>query len=136
MPIVNIRMTSERSALVVGDLHEIAAEIKNGKGPIGALITDTAMTGNIRQSIVSIEILSDKMAIVTGDISTLTNQVKSGKGTIGTLMMDTTFVGNLNQSVLNLKAGTEKFDENMEALKGSFLLKGYFRKQEKKKGLK
>ncbi|MCX6312468.1 MAG: MlaD family protein [Bacteroidetes bacterium] len=130
--IVSIRMTGERSALVVGDLRGIAADIKSGKGPIGALITDTAMTGKIRQSVVSIQLLSDKMAIVTGDIGTLTTQVKSGQGTVGTLMMDTTFVGNLNQSILNLKSGTQKFDEDMEALKGSFLLKRYFRKQEKK----
>lgn len=131
--IVSIRMTGERSAIVVGDIGLIANDIKNGKGPIGALITDTAMTGQIKQSIVSIKIISDKMALVTGDIGVLTTQVRSGQGTIGTLMMDTTFVGNLNQSVLNLKLGTAKFDENMEALKGSFLLKGYFRRQERKK---
>ncbi|HET6990649.1 MAG TPA: hypothetical protein VFJ43_04960, partial [Bacteroidia bacterium] len=93
----------------------------------------TAMTGQIKQSVVSIKMLSDKMAIVTGDISQLTAQVKSGQGTIGTLMMDTTFVGNLNQSVLNLKSGTKKFDENMDALKSSFLLRRYFRKQAQNK---
>jgi phospholipid/cholesterol/gamma-HCH transport system substrate-binding protein len=130
--IVNIRVTSEHSAIVVGDLGLIAKDIKDGKGPIGALITDTAMTGQIKQSVVNIQMISDKMALVTGDISALTTQVKSGQGTVGTLMMDTTFVSNLNQSVLNLKSGTQKFDENMDALKGSFLLKGYFKKQEKK----
>ena len=131
--IVSIRVTSDRSAIVIGDLGDIAKDIKNGKGPIGALITDTAMTGQIKQSVVSIKIISDKMAIVTGDMAVLTQQVRSGQGTVGTLMMDTTFVGNLNQSVLNLKSGTAKFDENMVALKGSFLLRGYFRKQAKNK---
>lgn len=131
--IVSIRVTGENSAVVVGDLRVIAKDIRNGKGTIGALITDTVLSGKVKQSIVNVQMVSDKMAVVTGDIGTITSQVKSGQGTLGTLVMDTTFVGNLNQSILNLKSGTAKFDENMDALKGSFLLRGYFRKKEKEK---
>lgn len=131
--IVSIRLTSERSAIVVGDLHLITQDIRDGKGPVGALITDTALTGQIRQSVVNIQMVSDKMAVITGDLSLLTAQVKSGEGTVGTLLMDTTFVGNLNQSVISLKSGTAAFNDDMQALKQSWLLRGYFRKQEKAK---
>ncbi|CAN5239224.1 hypothetical protein BH09BAC5_BH09BAC5_28020 [soil metagenome] len=131
--IVSIKITSDHSAIITGDLSRITKNIQEGKGTIGALLTDTAMSGQLKQSIVNVQLMSDRVAVVSGDLSMLTNQVKSGEGTVGMLMMDTTFVGNLNQSMINLKSGTANFNEDMEALKSSFLLKHYFRKQAKTK---
>lgn len=130
--VVNIRLTGERTAIITGDLSRITGDIRAGKGTVGALITDTTLSGNLRQSIVTIKAVSDRMALVTGDVSAVTGQVRSGQGTVGALVMDTTLVGRLNQSIINLQNGTAGFNENMEALKHSFLLRGYFRKQEKK----
>jgi phospholipid/cholesterol/gamma-HCH transport system substrate-binding protein len=39
----------------------------------------------------------------------------------------------LKETISNLNKGTAKFDENMEALKHSFLTKKYFKEQEKEK---
>ena len=39
----------------------------------------------------------------------------------------------LNKSLNNIQTGTDGFNQNMEALKHNFLLRGYFRKQEKRK---
>ena len=119
--------------MVAGDLSRITKDIRAGKGSIGALITDTTMYGQMQQSIVNIKLVSDRVAILSGDMSVLSGQIKSGEGTIGMLMMDTTFVGNLNASVLSLKAGTANFNEDMEALKHSFLLRKYYKKQAKSK---
>lgn len=130
--IVSIRLTGEHTAILSGDLSQISSDIRAGKGPVGALITDTTMTGQIRHSIVTIKLISDQLAVVTGDVGVLTSQARSGEGAVGTLVMDTAFAGSLDRSVQNLEAGTAGFNENMEALKHSFLLKGYFRKQEKK----
>ncbi|MFT7351606.1 MAG: phospholipid/cholesterol/gamma-HCH transport system substrate-binding protein [Flavobacterium sp.] len=46
-------------------------------------------------------------------------------------------VENIYKNIVNLKQGTAKLDENMEAVKSNFLLRGYFKKkkraEEKKK---
>ena len=42
-------------------------------------------------------------------------------------------VNNLNKSLDNIQMGTDGFNQNMEALKKSFLFRGYFRRQEKQK---
>ncbi|HTL81411.1 MAG TPA: MlaD family protein [Bacteroidia bacterium] len=131
--IVSIRITGANTALVTGDLSRISQNIRAGKGSIGALVADTTFYGQLHQSVVNIKLISDRMAIISGDMSDFTTQVKNGEGTVGMLMMDTTFVGNLNSSVVNLKAGTDNFNQNMEALKHSFLLRPYFRKQDKDK---
>ncbi len=52
-------------------------------------------------------------------------------GTVDFLASDTTFVNNLNATMENLNEGTARFNENMEAMKHSFLTRGYFKKQEK-----
>ncbi len=41
------------------------------------------------------------------------------------------FVNQLEKSMENIEQGTERFNENMEALKHNFLTRGYFRKLEK-----
>lgn len=129
--IVNIRLTSQNSAILAGDLSSITHSIRYGNGVIGMLITDTTVSGQVKQSLVTIQAASDRLAVVSGDLSAISAQVRSGEGTIGTLVMDTAFVQHLDQSVINLQSGTAGFNENMEALKHSFLLRAYFRKQAK-----
>lgn len=130
--IVSIRLTSDRSAIITGNLSQITGEIRSGNGPVGMLLSDTSLTGQIRQSFVNFKMVSDTLAVITGDLRVFVKQAKNGEGTIGTLVNDTTLAQNLSEGVANLKTGAAGFSENMEALKHSFLLRGYFKKQEKK----
>jgi phospholipid/cholesterol/gamma-HCH transport system substrate-binding protein len=57
--------------------------------------------------------------------------IKTGHGTISTLVNDTASANSLKRSLDNIEVSTQKFSENMEALKHNFLFKGYFKKQEK-----
>ncbi len=131
--IVNIKITSSRTAIITGDLKRIIQEVKFGKGTIGALLTDTLMSKKLNQTIVNIKLVSDTLAYISGDLRSVTQKIKNGEGAIGTILMDTTFVHNLNKSIENIKNGSEGFDQNMEALKHNILLRNYFKKQEKKK---
>lgn len=131
--IVNIKLTSQNSATITGDLSRIVADINAGKGTIGALITDTTLSNTLKQTIVNIKVVSDTLGYITGDLNNFSQSIQSGEGAIGTILMDTTFAHDLNKSMENLRKGTEGFNENMEALKHSIFLRRYFRKQEKKK---
>jgi phospholipid/cholesterol/gamma-HCH transport system substrate-binding protein len=42
-------------------------------------------------------------------------------------------VSKINVSLDNIQKGTDGFNQNMEALKHNFLLRGYFKKLERKK---
>jgi phospholipid/cholesterol/gamma-HCH transport system substrate-binding protein len=133
--IVSICKTGEQSAIITGDLSEITSSIKNGKGTLGALITDTVISNQMKQTIVKIHYISDTMAQISGDLKFLTAHVKKGEGAIGALFMDTLFAADLKQSLLNVKHGSKGLNENLEAIKSSFLLKKYFKKQDKKKAV-
>lgn len=129
--IVSIRLTGDRSAVITGDLSRIVASVKNGKGTLGALITDTAISHQIKQTIVKIQLVSDTLAYISGDLNYVSGKIRNGEGAVGTVLMDTTFAGNLNQSVLDIRKASRGFNETLDALKNSFLLRKYFRRQSK-----
>lgn len=131
--VVNIKLTSERSAIITGDLSRLIQDVKSGKGVIGALITDTSLTKKVKQTIVNIKFTSDTLAYITGDLKSVSQRIKNGEGAIGTILMDTNFVHNLNKSMENIEKGTDGFNQNMKALKHSILLRKYFKKETKSK---
>jgi phospholipid/cholesterol/gamma-HCH transport system substrate-binding protein len=49
-----------------------------------------------------------------------------------TLLKDPALAEKLNVSMDNIRQGTQAFSQDMEALKHNFLLRGYFRKLERK----
>jgi phospholipid/cholesterol/gamma-HCH transport system substrate-binding protein len=131
--VVKFKVTSDNSAIVTGDLKQIVQDIKIGKGSMGALLMDNSFSDKLNQTVVSINALSDSVAIITGDFRMVSQRLKNGEGSVGTLLTDTTFVHNLNMSLKTVNLGAGNFNDNMEALKQTWPLKRYFKKQQKAK---
>ena len=81
----------------------------------------------------SLKVSADNAAVITANLADITSRINSGKGALGKLLKDTTLSSNLSATVKNLKKGSEGLNENMEAAKHNFLLRGFFRKKEKEK---
>jgi phospholipid/cholesterol/gamma-HCH transport system substrate-binding protein len=79
----------------------------------------------------SLKVTADNTAIITDQLAEIMIKVNSGTGTLGRLIRDSTIARNLNQTVVNLKNSTRSLDENMNAAKENFLLKGYFNRKAK-----
>lgn len=71
--------------------------------------------------------------VVSTEISHITRKMNSKNGIIGRLIDDSTFSAKIDKTVRNLETASGGLSQNMEAAKSSFLLKGYFKKKEKKK---
>jgi phospholipid/cholesterol/gamma-HCH transport system substrate-binding protein len=85
--------------------------------------TDAIMAGLL--------ITADNAAIVSDQLAEIMVNVNSGKGTIGRLIQDTTMADNFSQTMISIKKSSKGLDENMNAAKHNFLLKGYFNKKAK-----
>jgi phospholipid/cholesterol/gamma-HCH transport system substrate-binding protein len=77
---------------------------------------------------------SSKVAIgnindASGDMKAISSKINNGQGTIGALVNDRTVFRNLNEMVQEAQAGATSFQENMEALKHNFFLRGFFKKR-------
>lgn len=131
--ILNVKGMSKQAVGIAGNFEQISKTIKNGKGTVGSLISDSSVFLNLKQVMGRLQKVSDTAEIVANDISSIVGKIKKGEGSVGNLITDTTFIHNLNKSVESINSAAKGFDENMEAFKHSILLRGYYRKQEKKK---
>jgi phospholipid/cholesterol/gamma-HCH transport system substrate-binding protein len=77
----------------------------------------------------SLQVTAGNAEIISQQLAEIMFKVNSGEGTIGRLIQDTVIAENLSQTMLNLKTSSKGLDENMEAAKHNFLLRGYFNKK-------
>lgn len=77
----------------------------------------------------SISVTASNAEIITQQLAEIMSKINSGTGTLGRLIQDTTIAGNLDQTIINLKKSSKGLNENMEAVKHNFLLKGFFNKK-------
>ena len=76
------------------------------------------------------------ITVASANVSDITAKVNSGQGTIGSLVNDKKIYTQLDQTTAGLRdtighaqAGVTAFQENMEAMKQNFLVRGYFKKR-------
>jgi len=112
------------------DVQALTHGMRQGRGPIGYLLTDKAFAGQLGHAAGQLAGTSDTLAAT---LAGLKRQVQTGAGPLHTLLADTALSGQLRQSASNVAQGTQKLNQSMEALQHSFLLRGYFRRQEKKR---
>ena len=79
----------------------------------------------------SLQVTADNAAIVSDQLAEIMIKINSGNGTLGRLIQDSTIANNINQTIVNLRKSSKGLNENMNAAKDNFLLRGYYRKQEK-----
>jgi len=120
----HVRRSSEEAEATLRDLHALVSAVKQGQGSAGALLTDTQFIHNLDEAVARIRVAGDRISAAGDQAGTLAASANK-------LITDTGFVRNLNRSLENIRAGTAAFHEDMEALKHNFLLRGYFRRQEK-----
>lgn len=132
----NIRMATRQANEMMTVLGNIVEDVKNGKGSVGSLLTDTSFAVNLNAAILKIKAVGSEADSLSQQISALVSGLKgdieTGKGTVNALLKDTGMVNKLNRSLDNIQQGTDGFNKSMEALKHNILLRGYFRKQERK----
>jgi phospholipid/cholesterol/gamma-HCH transport system substrate-binding protein len=134
----NIRRATAKADDMVMDLHTIIDDVRNGKGSLGAILTDTAIAYNLNEAVLKIQQVGDNASNLANELTKLTTGVQrdinSGKGPAHSILKDSALAIKLNNSLSSIEKGTEAFNQSMEALKHNFLLRGYFRKLEKKQG--
>jgi phospholipid/cholesterol/gamma-HCH transport system substrate-binding protein len=77
----------------------------------------------------SLQVTAGNAAIISDQLAEIMVNLNSGKGTLGRLIRDSTIAENFSQTMVNIKSSSKGLDENMEAAKHNFLLKGYFNKK-------
>ena len=102
-----------------------AQEVSDGEMLASSIPLDTdAIMSSLAVSAANAEIISSELADIMWNLN-------HGNGTLGRLINDSSMADNLESTMHNLKTSSKSLDQNMNAVKKSFLLKRYFKKKQK-----
>lgn len=130
--VANFRAVSENSKKVLASLQTFAAELNKPGNSVNGLVTDTVLYSNIKGTLAQLERASGDLNSFTGNLKRASEQLARSDNAAGVLLNDPATASSIKETFQNLEASSKKLDENLEALQHNFLLRGFFRKKEKK----
>lgn len=136
LSIAKIREATSKTASITNNLDKMIVEVKNGKGFLGMMLTNDTLANKFGNVVLKINSVGEQLDTLSGEIRGLVNNfnqdLNKGKGPFNTLLRDSMLSIKLSNSLDNIQQGTDGFNQNMAAIKHSFLLRGYFKKMRKK----
>ena len=114
-------------------ISEVTGSLNDTSGVLGLLTNDTSVTHDLKFALKEIRRGSEKFTEATMAISELMQDANAGKGILPSLLKDSTIKEDFVTTLENLQSASIKLNEDLEGLKHSFLLRGYFRRLEKQK---
>ena len=128
----NLNNVSFNATQSIEEIKNLIEDIKSEDDTVlGLLINDTISGQKLKTVITKLETSSIEIETMVKNANTVVSDIQSNEGALNYVLNDSTLVNNLKSTLKNINEGTEKFNENMEALKHNFLTRGYFRKLER-----
>lgn len=127
-----LKITGKGTAASVQNLNKLIASLEDRNNVVGVL-KDTAVASNIKEIVLSLDRSSKEMEKVITNLNETITNIKEGKGALNYLSNDPKLVKQIDSTMTNLNQASLKLNEDLEAMKHNFLLRGYFKKLEKEK---
>jgi phospholipid/cholesterol/gamma-HCH transport system substrate-binding protein len=113
---------------LISSLNDFSSKL-NKKGTLSnELATDTIVFSSIKKSVLQLNQMTETANKL------VTNLKEAGENpntTVGVLLHDEESGTNLKKTLENLESSSQKLNEDLEAVRHNFFLKGYFKKKDK-----
>lgn len=109
----SLKTSVDNAGIITAQLAQLTYKVNNGNGALAKLISDEGFSNSIKSTLTNLQTSSNEFAQFTTNLNDGKLAVK------------------LDSTMSNLQAGTKGLSDNMDAVKHSFLLRGYFKKQKK-----
>jgi phospholipid/cholesterol/gamma-HCH transport system substrate-binding protein len=130
--VTNLKRASRDASNTISEINQIITSLKtNDDTVLGMLLNDSISGQKIKSVVGNLEISSMEIENMLSNVNTLVDDFNSSQGAFNYIVKDTMLVSNLKSTIKNINEGTDKFNQNMEALKHNFLTQGYFKKIER-----
>lgn len=119
-----LNKTNQNAAMLTADLLKITGLIVDGKGTLGALVSDTLMAKDIKQSAEELKKTTSGASQVIARINTIVSKINYDESAAALLLSDTVsknqiekVFGNLEKSSENINDVTKNLEEYIEEIK-------------------
>lgn len=109
----SLKTSVDNAGIITSQLAQISYKMNNGNGALAKLISDEKFSNSLQGTLTNLQ-------TSTKEFSHFTTNLNNGR--LG---------DKLDSTMANLQSGTKGLSDNMDAVKHSFLLRGYFKKQKK-----
>ena len=129
---VTLQKASANIQLLTSNVADYSAKLQTKGVLANDLVSDTSLFKSLKSTAEQIRQASNNANALTNNLKAVTEKINDSTNTVGVLLHDQQAADNLKATVENLQSGTQKFNENMEALQHNFLFRGFFRKKAKR----
>lgn len=129
--VTGLKQASANAQRLTLSISEYAARLQSKGSLTSDLVTDTVIFSSLRSTVAQLQQTSKTANEMANNFKELSAKANSNNSPVGVLLNDPKAAADLKATLANLNAGTEKLDENMEALQHNFLLRGFFKKKAK-----
>jgi len=134
-----LKLTSLEANKTMKDINNMVSTIDTDESVFSVLLNDSTEAQKVKEMITNLNQSSQDIKVVIDNLNETVINFKDSEGAFNYISEDEELVKSLKKSIKNINEGTDKFNQNMEALKHNFLTRGYFNKlerQEKKEAKK
>ena len=130
-----IKSNSEVSIGSEGLIGDKLLQISQGTSNANFAKDGDALVSNepieLDEIVASLKFTAENAEIISDELAEIMITINEGEGTLGRLINDSKIAENLSQTMSNLESSSKGLDENMEAAKENFLLRGFFKRKER-----
>ncbi|MFV8326470.1 MlaD family protein [Flavobacterium sp. ZS1P14] len=125
---VSLNDASTKAKQLISSLNDFSSKLNNKGTLANELVTDTIVYSSIKKSVLQLHRITETANLFVNNLKEAGNNRNTA---IGVLLNDEESGANLKKTIKNLESSSEKLDEDLEAVRHNFLLKGYFKKKNK-----
>ncbi|SDR67171.1 phospholipid/cholesterol/gamma-HCH transport system substrate-binding protein [Polaribacter sp. KT25b] len=111
-----LNVTNKNAALLTSDLLKITTKILKGEGALGALITDSLLTKDIRATLVNLKKTTNGTNKLIGTLNNKFSKINMEQSALGLLVNDTIMGNQVKQIVSNFEQSSTTFLETTKQL--------------------
>ena len=126
-----LKQASANAQQLTASLSSYASQLQKEGSLTNDLVTDTVIFNRLRSTVAQLQQTSKTASEVANNFKEVSATINSNNSPVGVLLNDPQAAADLKTILSNLNSGTEKLDENMEAMQHNFLFRGYFKKKDK-----
>lgn len=131
--ISNLEKTTASAVQTINRLNSLVSSVKYDESLASVLLSDTVSADKMEMIIEDLSHSANEIKLMTANLNSFSEEIRQGDGALNYVIKDTSFVNNLDSTIRNVEEASEKFNENMEALRHNFFFRGYFRRLERQK---